>query len=257
MDAKLEWLYRAIRPEHTYVAYHQHNCCELVYYIDGEGTSRIGDHEFAYLPGHFALIRPSRPHDERRRTVTDVLFIGFRYDERSVALPEGIFRDDGGLIRRSLLRVQEEFAEKRPHYTAMLNLLVGQLLIECARLLGESHALPAAGKRLQYARTFLDEHFHQKIHMSTLADQCGYSYDRFRHLFKEETGYSPLHYLMAKRLDRARDLLIRSDWPVAEIASRCGFSSDAQFCHIFKRESGMTPRQFRDGERRGSALRRA
>ena len=91
----------------------------------------------------------------------------------------------------------------------------------------------------------MDEHYLQRLTIASLAELSGYSYDRFRHVFKERYALSPLRYLLLKRLDYAKSLLRHTQLPISEIASVSGFVNDAQFCNMFKREVGLTPRKFR------------
>jgi AraC family transcriptional activator of pobA len=98
---------------------------------------------------------------------------------------------------------------------------------------------------LLYTRTFIDENFNQKIAIEDLADIAGYSYHHYRHLFKKKFGVSPIRYLMDKRMEKARSMLRCTDLSITTIAMQCGFSNDAQFCTLFKREIGETPRSYR------------
>ncbi|MNG21073.1 Exoenzyme S synthesis regulatory protein ExsA [compost metagenome] len=72
-----------------------------------------------------------------------------------------------------------------------------------------------------------------------------YSYDRFRHLFKQTYGVSPGEYILNKRIKHAIELLLHTHISITSIAMECGFSTDAQFCTLFKREIGESPRSYR------------
>ena len=64
--------------------------------------------------------------------------------------------------------------------------------------------------------------------------------------FKRATGLPPHQYVIARRVERARQLLQgRSDVSLADVAADAGFSDQSQFCHHFKRLVGVTPGQFR------------
>jgi AraC family transcriptional activator of pobA len=91
----------------------------------------------------------------------------------------------------------------------------------------------------------MNEHYRHKLSVATLSEMSGYSYDRFRHLFKERFGSSPLRYLLLKRLDYAKSLLQHTQMHISEVSAAAGFVNDAQFCNMFKREVGLTPRAFR------------
>jgi AraC-like DNA-binding protein len=248
---KFEFLFRSVRAKQYYVAHHSHNCHELVYYINGDGQTEIGENMYQFGSGMFCLIRPGTMHDERRTEDTDVIFVGFSCEDDILMLPEGMFQDLESKIWGILRLLNEEFTAKRTHYSIMLDHIIGQLAIELSRQTHEALSLQANGKKLLSFRRLIDDHFGQKLNLNALATNSGYSYDRFRHLFKEETGLSPQQYLLAKRVERACDLLGNTDLSVSEIAIRSGFSTDAQFCKLFKRETGLTPGQFKEGKRIG------
>ncbi|MNI27123.1 HTH-type transcriptional activator RhaR [compost metagenome] len=248
MQGQLEFLFRANLMQHTYIALHTHQCYELVYYIRGNGTTRLGDVTYRYQPGMFTIIRPFTPHDEKRETDTDVLFIGFQLHAGTVQLRDGLYEDHSeGQILSLLERLLEELQQKKAFYAAKLNLLVGEMLIELLRNDNYDFSDSSADKMI-YARNYIDENLSQKIRVEALADLVGYSYDRFRHLFKEKYNLSPISYLMSKRLERAKRLLAQTDLSISAVAQECGFFNDAQFCALFKRSNGVTPRKYRERE---------
>ena len=67
----------------------------------------------------------------------------------------------------------------------------------------------------------------------------------FARQFKAATGLPPHQYVVARRGERAQQLLRQGDNSLAEVAARVGFSDQSQFCHHFKRLVGVTPGQFR------------
>jgi AraC family transcriptional regulator len=71
-------------------------------------------------------------------------------------------------------------------------------------------------------------------------------------LFKQITGVTPHVYLANLRLERARKLLVDTQYPVSEIAAMVGYQSQSHFTKIFKSVTGMTPRVFRDATRSAS-----
>ena len=233
MEATLDFLFRVDRRAEETIPFHRHRCYELVYYVAGEGLTRIGRREWTYRAGDFAVVRPHTLHDERRTAASDVVCVGFALPETGAPpLAEGVFRDD-------------EAEPLLPHLARMLDLLASQLAVELDRRLpAESPA--EAEDPFQYTLNYMNEHFSQKVDFASLSALAGYSYDRYRHLFKERTGLSPGQYIVDKRLEHACKLLRQSSLSVSAIAMECGFSNDAQFCSVFKRELRLTPKQYRD-----------
>jgi AraC family transcriptional regulator len=67
----------------------------------------------------------------------------------------------------------------------------------------------------------------------------------FARQFKAATGLPPHQYVIARRAERAKQLLqTESDYSLAEVAASAGFSDQSQFCRHFKRIVGVTPGQF-------------
>ena len=64
--------------------------------------------------------------------------------------------------------------------------------------------------------------------------------------FKSATGLTPHAFTTAQRLNRAKDLLLRSGQAVAEVAYEVGFSNRAHFRRLFRREFGVNPSQLRE-----------
>ena len=72
----------------------------------------------------------------------------------------------------------------------------------------------------------------------------------FARQFKRATGLPPHQYVIARRVERAKQLLqTGSDFSLAEVAAGAGFTDQSKFSHTFKRVVGVTPRQFRNSAR--------
>lgn len=245
MKAALKFFHHTTRRHGEPISLHSHHCYELVYYLRGKGRTCVGESEYHFQPNEFAVIRPFTLHDERHHEETEVLFTGFSCTGPVPNLSEGIFTDiPGQPIKALLQRMAAEMRQQQTYYTDMLNALLSELLILLAR--GAILAAPAEQTcKIQYAQSFIDENFTQKIDFPALSRQSGYSYDRFRHLFTNIAGCPPTSYILRKRIEHARILLAQSTQKIAVIALECGFSNDAQFCSLFKRETGVTPGEYR------------
>ena len=68
---------------------------------------------------------------------------------------------------------------------------------------------------------------------------------RFSHLFREETGRSPMVYVQQEKIDTAKSMLLYNDYSVSEISTILCFSSESHFIKSFKQQNGTTPGKFR------------
>lgn len=85
----------------------------------------------------------------------------------------------------------------------------------------------------------------RQISVPVLAEQVGLSPSHFTRAFKISMGTSPARWLLAKRLETAKELLTGTDHPLAEIAATCGFSEASHFTRRFRQVTGMTPGTWR------------
>jgi AraC family transcriptional regulator len=81
--------------------------------------------------------------------------------------------------------------------------------------------------------------------LATLARAAGLSSFHFGRAFKQSTGYPPSQYFIRLRMDRARRLLRETSRPIIEIGLEVGYSSASHFAQVFRRESGVTPSEYR------------
>ncbi|MBE5751132.1 MAG: helix-turn-helix transcriptional regulator [Clostridiales bacterium] len=98
---------------------------------------------------------------------------------------------------------------------------------------------------IQQAVAYMKAHFEQKISLQTLGALTGYTPNHFQKLFTDVMEITPQKYLEKVRIQNAKYLLSQTEQPIAEIAYACGFSSQAYFSMIFKRETLLTPNEFR------------
>lgn len=245
MQCKFDFLYFTTHLPSTYVEVHKHNCYELVYYVKGSGVMNLNGDILQYQPHSITLTRPTFFHDERHTTETEVIFIGFTYCNHPISLANGIYQDGEELKILQLLRqMKQELMEKNAFYKIKLDLLTQEIIIELERS-GKHIAKTVELDKLLYVKSFIDENFNQKLDLQTLADLSGYSYDYFRHLFKVNTGYSPVQYQIRKRVEQASFLLSNTDQTITTIAMNCGFSTTSQFGKLFKELTGEQPSVFR------------
>jgi AraC family transcriptional regulator len=104
--------------------------------------------------------------------------------------------------------------------------------------------LPRA--KLRAVVEYVEEHLDTGPTLEQMAALARLSPNYFAYQFKRATGLPPHQYVIARRVERAKQLLqTESDFSLAEIAASAGFSDQSQFSHHFKRLIGVTPGQFR------------
>ena len=100
-------------------------------------------------------------------------------------------------------------------------------------------------RRLQRVLDFIETNLEGDLTLDHMASVACLSRFHFARAFKEAVGQSPHRYVSAKRLNRAKALLMQGDRSLVDIALSLSFCSQANFTRAFKQATGRTPGQFR------------
>jgi len=96
---------------------------------------------------------------------------------------------------------------------------------------------------------YVEAHLSDTVDLATLAAVAGLSIHHFAREFKHSVGVTPHHYLVTKRVERARDMLARTDLSLSEVALAVGFADQSHLARHFRQMLGTTPGQFRWSQR--------
>lgn len=82
--------------------------------------------------------------------------------------------------------------------------------------------------------------------VAKMAEQLHVSPGHLQLLYKQQFGLSCMDDVIACRIRKAKDLLLYTDHGISEIAEQCGYLYIEHFCCQFRKNTGMTPSQFRN-----------
>jgi AraC family transcriptional regulator len=94
-------------------------------------------------------------------------------------------------------------------------------------------------------RSFIDSNLHRTIHTGDLSAIARRSPAHFSRSFKLSFGEPPHAYVIRRRLEKARHLMMTSSTPLCEIALSAGFSDQAHLCRLFRKAFGQSPASWR------------
>jgi AraC-like DNA-binding protein len=200
------------------------------------------------LPGQILVLHPDERHDGRAGTAEP-----FRY--RTIYVEPAMLQRtlggrplpfiEGGVstnvaLRRAVVPLLEDL--DRPLDELEYHDGLGALADALAAAAGEPPPLATARyDATRRARAYLDAHWDRSVALAELeavADQDRWQLSRdFRAVF----GTSPYRYLILRRLDRGRSMLLAGR-AIADVALTCAFADQSHFTRQFKRAFGVTPR---------------
>jgi AraC family transcriptional regulator len=99
------------------------------------------------------------------------------------------------------------------------------------------------------AKDFMRSRLENDISLGELAAECRLSRSYFARAFKRSTGESPHRWLLGQRVETAKQMLLRSETPLSEVAVAVGFSDQSHLTKVFSRAVGATPGAWRRGLR--------
>ncbi|MFB7631127.1 GlxA family transcriptional regulator [Streptomyces sp. NPDC056149] len=114
-----------------------------------------------------------------------------------------------------------------------------------AQFIVHEHPPVPQGSALQPVLDWIEDHLAHEITLKAMAARSGMSERTFSRRFREQTGTTPLQWLLRARVRRAQYLLENTDHPVERIAHQAGFGSPTAFRDRFRRVVGTTPQSYR------------
>lgn len=254
--------------ENTFI--HQHDFIEMSYVISGRGTHVIANEKVNIVKGHIAIIDEYTPHsmfptNPRNDENLAVFNCMFKKDYFLMLLNKhlkdtGIFQDfvDGNVrflffqddnhyqLSQLFEKLFREYMFKLSNARELLELLTGQIFIGLNRLcLGEVNS-GHVSRTISSALKYIEEHYNEKISVSELSRSLNISKSHLSTLFKKCTGFSILEYVQKRRIEHACHYIIDDDSSFREVAFKVGYSDYVFFLKIFKKLTGMTPREFKN-----------
>ena len=206
--------------------------------LDGE----LRQDDLTAKAGEALLVDCYRPHRYRTDTAAHTLWLHFDggnsrtlFDEivsvkgRKAKYPDTAVQDIRGLMGCKSETRQSE---------TIFRILMG--LLEAGGTTGEKMQ-SLVGRAKEYIR----EHYQEELTVAGIAGEVNLSPSYFSRTFRESTLMPPYDYLLSVRLEKAKELLLESGASVSETAYRCGFNSTSNFIYFFKKETGISPLQFR------------
>ncbi|MCC3375388.1 AraC family transcriptional regulator [Cohnella sp. REN36] len=244
---------------------HKHDQMSEMLFVDrGGGVFGIDGRTYEATAGTLLLYHRGVWHEEQSTVYPfRALYVGFRglalrgmppdfflAPGTAPVLPLG---DRADAFARELGACIREAADVGPESRNIANHLLGALLGRLARDVHGKTAAAASRKpgraAVLTAMRYMEEHYDRPITLDSLARLAYVNAYHLAHLFKEETGASPIQFLIGCRMEAAKRYLALGILSVREIAERVGYQSETTFQRTFKRHTGLTPGQYRDSGR--------
>jgi AraC-like DNA-binding protein len=248
---------------------HYHDFNKIIVFVSGEVTYIIEGKSYKLKPWdillvgkndlHLPIISPTTPYERmilwlnplflegHNKNNCDLLSCFQLASDRKLNL---IRLDNKHLnsLKQNLIDLEEEIQDKSFGSTILKNALFLQFMVKINRLflgmdISKNIDDIRYDPRIEDILSFINSTLDMDLSIGMLSKAFYLNKYYLMHLFKEETGYTLHSYILKKRVIKASGLL-RSGIQAGQVCEQCGFGDYSSFVRAFKKEFGLSPKQY-------------
>ena len=254
-----------IRPDasaHPRVMHAHADAVELILICSGSSEYLIHDKKVVIKAGDLLVYNAGVVHDEVSGPDMEVgsycVGVGGLHmpglrenalisDEKGYVFPTGRYFED---MKELFVMMFRNLAAGERHAELFCTSLLHALLVSVLTVtegVGETRENPADEPHILGSRIkdYIDRHYMEPITLQSMGEALRISPYYLSHVFKQMSGYSPVQYLLRRRIGEAQTLLITTELSVARIAEMVGYDSQSYFNLQFTKKVGMPPSRYR------------
>lgn len=239
---------------------HSHEFCEILYVVSGTGKAIIDNTAYSIHEGDLIIINPNTIHEEKSDSSNELNLIFLAINEFQLFnLPPNflISEDTCPVInsKKYKFKIEGYFSDLLHETSSRIDLykeicqgLVSSLIVFILRIsmATQDNAYNLLSEECKKVKDYIDNNYTSQLTLDSLSQNVYISKHHLSHIFKNETGVSPIKYLITKRISEACRLLVETDLSISYIASFVGYDDPVYFSQIFKRTKGVSPLAYRN-----------
>lgn len=246
---------------------HTHDYIEIVYAAHGTALEKVDGAQYQISRGDMIFMAPNSihafepsedfehieiffsPHLVGEEVITSghtlALLALTAFDDLRNDRGYGLVRfdrNDAREVEFILDAMQREYEEKKEGYEAFMCNCLNMLLIKMARV---TSGATSSNDVWRAVEDYIDKNSDKRLSLSSIASKCFYNPSYFSRIFKQKYGVTFSNFVKAKRIERAKELLLAEKITVEEIFQAVGFTDRSAFFSAFYASTGKTPAQYR------------
>ena len=249
---------------------HRHSKFEIVHFRNGSGVYSVNGHNFSIKPDDVFVFSSNEQH-----CITEIIepldFVNIHFEPRFFwgsriesfsDIGMFFYHSDGFTCRLSrsskatsyianlIEGILSETKHKKQEYKMMARAKLTDILVTLIREYEYANETPKNSssnvKAVKTAMDYIHKHLTEKITLQDIATNSQMSRSRFSTVFKETMGITLWDYVCEKRIELVMQKLEKNeDASMMDIALQCGFNNTANFNKAFKKQTGITPKEYK------------
>lgn len=254
-NLEIMYVHRSERNNSNWLHFkHAHPFAELFYITSGKGLFIIGEEEVEVSETDLIYIAPNAEHTELSKYDTPMEYFviglsGFTVKNKThFTLPYLVIQDTKREYPFYFYKCFEEHTQNYEHHDQIIKNLISSFLLILQRenQLMIATEIPEINlKSTVLIKHYIDVNFKEDPSLEDLAKQFHMSKYYLSHQFKKDYGISPIKYWNTIRLENVKELLLSSNFSIAEISEMLSYTSQSYLTQVFKKSTGISPSQYR------------
>lgn len=239
---------------------HSHYFAELFYVISGKGNFVVENEKFPVKENDLVIINPNIEHTEESYNANpleylvlgiEALTFNFNKMDNETQYSVYNFGKNKEKILFYLTALLNESEDQGPDYEIVCQNLLEVLLVQIMRQAQYKFSVTDVvmskniSRECSKVKRYFDTYYAESITLDHLSRITHVNKYYLSHAFTKYTGFSPINYLNHKRIEEGKNLLLTTDYTIAEVSNIIGFSSQSYFSQAFKKSQGRSPNEYR------------
>jgi AraC-like DNA-binding protein len=247
--------------KHAHYIHSHKNVLELLYVLNGSGLYYVNKHEYVVNKGNMVICNAGITHGEsplRRNKMTTYCCV---LDNIKIeGLPKNwlinekhnpVLYFSGDEVGHIMQAIHGIFVRQDANKMELCNILANVILkLVFNRIADREHVTEwsrrKSGDFVDEIVDYLDKNYAEPLTLEVIAEKFYMSQSAFSRFFKQETGISPLQYLLCRRIGEAQSCLMNTELSVGEVGRLVGYYDSSHFSATFRKHTGLTPSQYRN-----------